>query len=153
MFDHLCPRCLTPRYPCKCGLYGLHGFTKSNELVNTNSQPAPKESDHPRVADLVANDIKSIDSKFPYNLLHEDTYDRDEFGYKKYGMYLHPFNGRDALTDAYQEMVDGMKYTRQDLYQQMKETGTVDIEAWDDYIQMIKIAARMRARIFNRPNK
>jgi hypothetical protein len=34
-------------------------------------------------------------------------------GHKKYGTYLHTFNGRDPLWDAYQEAIDLVMYLRQ----------------------------------------
>jgi hypothetical protein len=38
---------------------------------------------------------------------------RKLFGVKKYGTVLHPFNGRDALRDAYEEAMDLCVYLRQ----------------------------------------
>ena len=42
---------------------------------------------------------------------------RLEFGTKKYGTGLQPFNGRDALKDAYEEALDLCNYLRQALYE------------------------------------
>jgi hypothetical protein len=49
-------------------------------------------------------------------------------GVKKYGMHLQPFNGRDALWDAYQEHMDLIVYLRQAIYErdnQLKINATI----------------------------
>ncbi len=55
-----------------------------------------------------------------WNLVIEDMKARDQFGQKKYGTALHPFNGRDALVDAYQEALDLCVYLRQAIYEREK---------------------------------
>lgn len=42
---------------------------------------------------------------------------RDHAGSERYGTRLQPFNGRDALIDAYQESLDLCVYLRQALYE------------------------------------
>lgn len=46
-------------------------------------------------------------------LVIEDMKARDAEGRRKYGTPLQPFNGRDALVDAYQEALDLVVYLRQ----------------------------------------
>lgn len=46
-----------------------------------------------------------------------DLHVRAEAGKEKYGERLTPFNGRDALVDAYQEALDIVQYLRQALYE------------------------------------
>lgn len=51
-------------------------------------------------------------------VLHEvlkDFTDRAEAGKLKYGTYLETHNGRDALMDMYQEMIDMVMYAKQAL--------------------------------------
>jgi hypothetical protein len=55
-----------------------------------------------------------------WKLVVKDMESRDEFGKKKYGTALHPFNGRDALIDAYQEALDLCVYLRQAIYERDK---------------------------------
>ncbi len=43
--------------------------------------------------------------------------ERDEFGFKKYGTRLQPFNGRDPLKDAFQEGLDLLVYIEQELFE------------------------------------
>ena len=67
----------------------------------TIPQPSPHSSDFPAVWDLVITDMRS----------------RDNFGRTKYRTPLQPFNGRDALADAYQESLDQTVYLRQMLFE------------------------------------
>jgi len=75
---------------------------KKIEASSLNSeQPAPKQNIHPPVWDLVITDMK----------------ERDKIGEARYGTRLQPFNGRDALVDAYQESLDQTVYLRQLIYE------------------------------------
>jgi hypothetical protein len=56
-----------------------------------------------------------------WNLVIVDMAQRDIEGAKKYGTRLQPFNGRDALTDAYQEALDLVVYLRQAIYEREAE--------------------------------
>lgn len=60
-------------------------------------QQAPVKNDQPCIQDLVIEDIKA----------------RKAVGLQRYGTLLQPFNGRDALMDAYQEALDLCQYLRQ----------------------------------------
>jgi len=64
-------------------------------------EPPPIKNNHPAVWDLVLNDMK----------------ERDEIGKQKYNTRLQPFNGRDPLVDAYQEVLDLVVYLRQAIYE------------------------------------
>jgi hypothetical protein len=61
----------------------------------------PVKNENPAVWPLVIADIKS----------------RDKFGLKKYGTQLQGFNGRDALVDMYQELLDAVVYCRQLIFE------------------------------------
>lgn len=65
--------------------------------MTVEDQPPPVPNAHPHVADVVIMDIR----------------DRKQLGIGRYGVALQPFNGRDALTDAYQEALDLCMYLRQ----------------------------------------
>jgi hypothetical protein len=62
-----------------------------------SEQPKPIENTQSYIWDLVISDMKQ----------------RDWIGNKKYNTRLQPFNGRDALVDAYQEALDLCVYLRQ----------------------------------------
>ncbi len=59
-----------------------------------------------------------------WNLVLEDMKLRDQIGRQRYGTPLQPFNGRDALVDAYQEALDLVVYLRQAIWERdnKKET-------------------------------
>ena len=48
-----------------------------------------------------------------YKRVMADIEDRASLGCEKYGTYLQTFNGRDALIDLYQELLDAVQYLRQ----------------------------------------
>ena len=52
-----------------------------------------------------------------------DLVARAEFGKVKHGTYLMTHNGRDALMDAYQELLDGLMYLRQHELEQHEDGG------------------------------
>ena len=64
-------------------------------------QPDPKSNNLPAVWDLVISDMKA----------------RDEVGRSRYGTPLQPHNGRDALRDVYEELLDAAVYIRQVMYE------------------------------------
>jgi hypothetical protein len=64
-------------------------------------EPAPVRNDRPAVWQIVIADMQQ----------------RDATGRAKYGTPLQPFNGRDALVDAYQEALDLVVYMRQAIYE------------------------------------
>lgn len=64
-------------------------------------QKRPKKNSNPEVMELFLKDLKA----------------RYEEGVRRYGVPLQPFNGRDALQDAYEEAIDLALYLRQALYE------------------------------------
>lgn len=85
--------------PCGCGYSGQRAV--GAEVVD---QPPPVPNEHPAVWDLVVADM------------HE----RARVGRERYGTPLQPFNGRDALVDAYQESLDQSVYLRQAVEERRK---------------------------------
>lgn len=67
------------------------------EFDAAKNQPLPKITTGKRIIDLVAQDLVR----------------RAEVGKVKYGSYLYAENGRSALLDAYQEVLDLAMYLRQ----------------------------------------
>lgn len=60
-------------------------------------QPAPVPNDRPPVVPLVIADLQA----------------RMQLGIQRYGVALQPHNGRDALRDLYEELLDACTYIRQ----------------------------------------
>jgi hypothetical protein len=79
-----------------CTLTGKCSESKKGFDV-ARPEPPPVKNTHGNVQDLVIRDIES----------------RKTLGLKKYGTLLQPFNGRDALKDAYEESLDQTIYLRQ----------------------------------------
>ncbi len=60
-------------------------------------QPDPIVNDHPLVKDALIADVEELCARRRV----------------KYGTHLQPHNGRDALRDAYEELIDGALYLKQ----------------------------------------
>ncbi len=67
-------------------------------MTHNRKEPAPK----PGQKDVTAEVIK-------------DLQERSATGEKKYGTRLQTFNGRKALVDLYQELLDACQYIKQEL--------------------------------------
>lgn len=50
-----------------------------------------------------------------WELVIQDMKERDQAGRRKYGTPLQASNGRDALVDLYQELMDACVYIRQEI--------------------------------------
>lgn len=74
------------------------------------------------------------------DLLIADMRARDALGAKRYNTRLQPFNGRDALVDAYQEALDLCAYLRQAIFE--AEAGFVAAEAVDRTAEQPKPVAK-----------
>jgi hypothetical protein len=79
-----------------------------------SGQPVPVKTDGPSMHDLVVEDMRA----------------RKEFGVRKYGTLLQAHNGRDALRDAYDEVLDLIVYLRQVIEERDTAIGTIVYE-WD----------------------
>lgn len=80
------------------------------------SQPDPKpgeESVYPGlIVDLVMHEYHEDDDTLLRSVI-EDVSDRVARGKECYGTVLETFNGRDALADAYEEVLDAALYIKQ----------------------------------------
>ena len=70
-----------------------------------DTQPMPQVNDHPDIQSQVIADIEA----------------RREVGIKRYGTALQPHNGRDALVDAYEEVLDLACYLKQRIVEDESE--------------------------------
>ena len=77
------------------------------EFVSVEDQPAPDAYSEakPDIADLVILDIK----------------ERKRVGTERYGTPLQANNGRDALVDLYQELLDAVQYVRQIIEEELED--------------------------------
>lgn len=85
--------------------------------TSVDPQPAP-----------VVNDDKAV-----WPEVINDMHLRHLFGIRKYGTPLQPFNGRKALVDLYQELLDGAVYVKQDLME--REALDAAVSILNEYIE------------------
>lgn len=82
-------------------------------------EPAPVKNDLPEIWPMLIHELtlrersEGMIGGIIINAVITDAQERHEQGVAKYGVGLQPFNGRDALKDAYQESLDMLAYTRQ----------------------------------------
>lgn len=97
---------------CQTNPYGVHGCpthnlfsASSHHLASVHPEPPPAKNERMAVWGVVIEDMRQ----------------RDAFGREKYGTPLQPFNGRDALVDAYQEALDLVVYLKQAILEKAEE--------------------------------
>jgi hypothetical protein len=95
----------------------------------TQQQPLP-QGKGPAIAPLVCADIMA----------------RNEMGVKKYGEALRANNGRDALVDLYQELLDGAQYIRQEIEERKTSTAASFLVHTDD-LAVDRFALVMKAKL------
>lgn len=94
--------------------------TLNAERAANTPEPPPTPNDKPPIWPLVVDDVRVMMSVHPKddvvkNLVVADMRARDDYGRAHYGTPLQPWNGRDALVDAYQEALDLCVYLKQAL--------------------------------------
>jgi hypothetical protein len=62
-----------------------------------------------------------VNSPSIWPLVITDMRERNEVGHMRYGVYLHPYDGRRTLIDAYQEALDLCVYLRKEIYERYGE--------------------------------
>lgn len=131
----------------------------------TRPQPAPAANGYPPVWELVIADVEELIATWPASgtdaaasaivddaciALLADMAARDALGRERYGTPLQPFNGRDALADLYQDLLDAIVYARQ---------ATIDADLAEDaheivdeiiYPDLIVMASMVRAMLSHR---
>ena len=79
-------------------------------------QPAPVPNNGPYIADLVTAEITAATELGAGRVaIAAEVRHRARIGADKYGTRLQPHNGRNALADLLDEIVDGIQYARQHL--------------------------------------
>lgn len=92
------PSCVRDRWlSTGRALYRHWGSLLGVRELREGDQAHPTPNDHPDVTELVISDLRG----------------RRELGIGRYGTTLQPWNGRNALLDLYQELLDGAQYARQ----------------------------------------
>ena len=90
-----------------------------------DSQEMPIPNDLPDIQRLVIRDIEA----------------RRALGIERYGTPLQPFNGRDALQDLYEELMDGVMYVRQEIEERTANSSEFsgDIEKLIDAARRLEV--------------
>ena len=87
------------------------------------------------VAVEVAEDLKKVG----FQDIAEDVEARIRIGERKYGKRLQSFNGRDALKDLYDEVLDALNYSKQ-LELENKDNGEI-------FRGLIALAAAVKSKL------
>lgn len=97
------PACQNPSCADYLGLQVARAaiFDEPRASITVKDQPPPKAVDGPAIQDLVLADVA----------------ERKRIGIERYGQPVLPHNGRDALVDLYQELLDAVMYVRQVIYE------------------------------------
>ncbi|GLY08314.1 hypothetical protein [Actinoplanes sp. NBRC 101535] len=76
-----------------------------------------------RSEDLVQEQVAPVPNGSPsvQSMVREDLVVRERLGVERYGTTLQPGNGRDALRDLYEELLDGACYVRQAIEERPRE--------------------------------
>jgi hypothetical protein len=82
--------------------------------------------------------------------LAPDLKARAEEGLKKYGTYLRTNNGRDALIDAYQEILDAVMYLGQWMLETSQARAFYGTAAQSRFIDILQIAVLLKHKIDER---
>lgn len=132
--------------------------SRRNPLVE--AEPMPVRNDLPAMwpqvmADvdiLTTNDFTDADGDLiPARVaVLVDMRDRDRVGLERYGTQLQPFNGRDNLVDAYQELLDACVYLRTAIYEEHENTGEMPEELRRLYAATLHSVVMMRSLIWRR---
>jgi hypothetical protein len=106
-----------------------------------------------RTWDLVLTDLGAMQARLddPSPMLAAvivDAFGRHCVGIDRYGVPLHPHNGRDSLTDAYEEYLDGAVYIKN--YMIEHPPAPNDLRLRQVYDQSIQLAIAVRGLIDER---
>lgn len=117
-------------------------------------EPAPVKNEYVEVWPRI---IKRLEQTLTYTplgrtklvlqLMRQDMLERHEQGVAKYGVGLQPFNGRDALKDAYQEALDCMVYVMQAHIESPGEATSVAFK------RAAELAEQLRGLLYARDGK
>lgn len=86
---------------CTCTIE-TGGFDRDCSIHGEGAQPLPIATRHPIAHKMVQEDLEA----------------RLQVGISRYGQPLQPFNGRNSLRDAYEEVLDLAVYLRNLIYEQ-----------------------------------
>lgn len=83
----------------------MNRYSEENNTVREPVPAAHREQEMP-----IKNGLPCIQ-----DMVIADMEKRKAIGLQRYGTLLQPFNGRDALRDLYEELLDAAQYVRQEI--------------------------------------
>lgn len=105
-------------------------------------QPLPTPNASQSIQALVRIDL--LDAVVPAaGDVRADLVDREQLGIERYGTFVQAHNGRDALLDAYQELLDLAVYLKQAL---VEGNGQLEIMYYAALAMAVHIKEEMQAR-------
>jgi hypothetical protein len=104
-------------------------------------QPAPKSND---IRPSFATAMDWLQGRYPE--LQDAIAARAEVGFKRYGTYLQPDNGRCPCIDGFQETLDNMNYLAQEWVEAMTSNSPLEAEIMEDFWAAAAIANRQLKR-------
>ena len=113
--------------------------TEPTEAQTSIDQPPPIKNDKPAIWLMVIEDAKDDAA------LVADMLERHEVGVKRYGVPLQPFNGRNALLDAYAESLDLTVYLRQELVEHPENASDV-LRLYENALDLAKSLKRLTSQ-------
>lgn len=116
--------------------------------TSSTMQPDPVPNDQPKVIDALVNDLHNeenllaeVEPMCSYgDIVTTDLISRAFIGKERYGVFLQPHNGRDALQDAYEEALDLATYLMQVV---MEQKASKKDEVYWAYRDALSVAARI----------
>jgi len=112
-------------------------------------QPKPVPNDSRPVWELVIEDAYMLGAGADGMIA--DMMERDKIGEARYGTRLQPFNGRDALIDAYQESLDLCVYLRQYLEEHKgDEPSGYSATVFNTYVDALRVCYDIRKQLESR---
>ena len=101
------------------GLFAYHSLIQPDVVPSVlySYDDSLKDSSEEIAIRNLPSPIPMVDATDVAELVKKDIELRVQHGEEEYGQRLHPFNGRDALIDAYQEVLDLAMYLRQAIYE------------------------------------
>lgn len=110
--------------------------------MEIKDQPNPQNTnDRVLWLEVVQQMNKELPADKVTGLVITDALERHQTGVERYGVPLCPHNGRNALVDAYQELLDASVY----LWQEFVETGDASVES--SFLHVIWLAHSVRKAI------
>ena len=108
-------------------------------------QPLPVPNDGPSMHDLVCEDLKHRPWLLQAGAVAVDVQARKLLGLERYDSLLQAHNGRDALLDLYEELLDAVAYARQVQEERNRIAGSLAaVRIYEELLGVLNRVRRLR---------